>query len=721
MVEMSGFKIPQLPPSIQRFGRCGGDEAMEDVSVRSSHPEGSVQRPSSTTSYRSFGPPSGVPPPAPSDRVKSFIHGVVSPFTACLQPTVTSCVSGGAGCGPDYSTAFRKTPAVAVVSPLVDRHPMARPGRGGPPPPAGSSYRDSRLSPTSVGEEGLSVRSKEGKGDLGSTSNPIPTENIEHPHSVDVLCGRGGSSNRHPGNIHFRELVAANKKTYVGLTKKQKMMLARQIVDVIRSTDPPGRFLAKDMDTGFFYDIGLPRSLEKTSQALREKNSNEVPEEQQVDGEGIETSVEAFQSLVKTDSKEETSECKQDAGESPESGTSKPSKKSPKNVETPSLVIPPNLMHIYGPEKERCRESDLALSPNGPPPMGAPYLHGSPYRQPYVGPRGPPTPPHPYHGPPSHHRHPAYPSTSPHGGFPEHGRYYYHPHYPPHTPPYRHYPYPEEHRHPHYHQLMDNREAYSEYYSKSAERESPSRLDVQGHSHPPSPHYGIHGYPPSHPLAPQAHRGRPGAPAPPLPPSGYGRPASSSSGGPMSPPYRPSPYSGHSSLYHRSGMPPPPPPAPVPSLVPPRDGSANIIYRTPSNGYVRGNSEVSPERQREIKRQRDSDGHIRRVSESSLSSAVRNSLTLEERVVRRERQLSIVSSSFSSAKSSTGSSATSSSSSGSDLMSPSSILQSRSRRSMESKDGKASPCTSESKVDYSGLSGLAALSTAAFLKLDEEM
>lgn len=116
------------------------------------------------------------------------------------------------------------------------------------------------------------------------------------------------------------------------------------------------------------------------------------------------------------------------------------------------------------------------------------------------------------------------------------------------------------------------------------------------------------------------------------------------------------------------------------------------------------------------------DGHIRRVSESSLSSAVRNSLSLEERVVGRERQGSTASS-FVTAASSSKSSSASTSTDATDLMSPSSILQSRSRRSMDGKDSKgtsSSSYASECKPDYSALSGLAALSTAAFLKLDEE-
>lgn len=57
---------------------------------------------------------------------------------------------------------------------------------------------------------------------------------------------------------------------YVGLTKKQKMLVARKIVDAVHGTG--GRFIAKDFDTGSFYDIGLPRSLEKTSQGKSNKN-----------------------------------------------------------------------------------------------------------------------------------------------------------------------------------------------------------------------------------------------------------------------------------------------------------------------------------------------------------------------------------------------------------------------------------------------------------------
>jgi hypothetical protein len=66
-------------------------------------------------------------------------------------------------------------------------------------------------------------------------------------------------------------LVAANKELYVTLPKKQKMLLSQSIVNAVRSQNPPGRFLQKDVGgNSSWYDVGDKRAQEKTSQALRE-------------------------------------------------------------------------------------------------------------------------------------------------------------------------------------------------------------------------------------------------------------------------------------------------------------------------------------------------------------------------------------------------------------------------------------------------------------------
>lgn len=89
-----------------------------------------------------------------------------------------------------------------------------------------------------------------------------------HPH--DVLCGRGGGTNNHPGNEAFRDLVTAQKVVYLHASKRDKPFVSRGIVRAIRSQNPPGRFLQKNEQTGLWFDIGDQKAREKTSQALRE-------------------------------------------------------------------------------------------------------------------------------------------------------------------------------------------------------------------------------------------------------------------------------------------------------------------------------------------------------------------------------------------------------------------------------------------------------------------
>lgn len=105
------------------------------------------------------------------------------------------------------------------------------------------------------------------------------------------------------------------------------------------------------------------------------------------------------------------------------------------------------------------------------------------------------------------------------------------------------------------------------------------------------------------------------------------------------------------------------------------------------------------------------DGHTSHTSEASLSSAVRNSLSLEERVVGRERPQQ---QQMSNTDDKTNSHHV-------ELISPSMILHTRSRRERIIVDDivRTHSPSEKKEQDYSTLSGLAALSTAAFLKLDE--
>ena len=98
-------------------------------------------------------------------------------------------------------------------------------------------------------------------------SIPPPRVNIEPNHGGpisilnenDVLSGRGGRINNHPGNITFRRIVEEYKVEYLDprTRKLEKAHVAARLVSQIRCSNPPGRFLKEDTDNpGKFVEIG---------------------------------------------------------------------------------------------------------------------------------------------------------------------------------------------------------------------------------------------------------------------------------------------------------------------------------------------------------------------------------------------------------------------------------------------------------------------------------
>jgi hypothetical protein len=84
----------------------------------------------------------------------------------------------------------------------------------------------------------------------------------------DVLCGRGGATNNHPGNISYRKLVADYQTEYLEARKKAKAVIARRIVAAIMESG--GRFLKHNEQSDVWVEVPIKKATEKTSQALRE-------------------------------------------------------------------------------------------------------------------------------------------------------------------------------------------------------------------------------------------------------------------------------------------------------------------------------------------------------------------------------------------------------------------------------------------------------------------
>jgi len=101
--------------------------------------------------------------------------------------------------------------------------------------------------------------------------HPWPLKDIQEPHENDVLCGRGGGTNSHPGNKYFREIVESRRLDYINAKKnRDKYVLTMDIVFQIRGLNPPGRFISQDKHTNLWNDIGDKNARLKTSQAFRE-------------------------------------------------------------------------------------------------------------------------------------------------------------------------------------------------------------------------------------------------------------------------------------------------------------------------------------------------------------------------------------------------------------------------------------------------------------------
>lgn len=85
----------------------------------------------------------------------------------------------------------------------------------------------------------------------------------------DVLSGRGGGTNVHPGNRNFRDLINLHRRAYLKARKNDKPAISRAIVRAIRESG--GRFLKKHNKSNLWFEIGDDAAREKTSQALRQR------------------------------------------------------------------------------------------------------------------------------------------------------------------------------------------------------------------------------------------------------------------------------------------------------------------------------------------------------------------------------------------------------------------------------------------------------------------
>lgn len=89
----------------------------------------------------------------------------------------------------------------------------------------------------------------------------------------DVLLGRGGLSNKHPGNKRYRQEIENAKAVYRTASKDEKTQWASLLVEYVEKYG--GRFLERDKATGNWYIVPDIVARRKAGQALREDNTAE--------------------------------------------------------------------------------------------------------------------------------------------------------------------------------------------------------------------------------------------------------------------------------------------------------------------------------------------------------------------------------------------------------------------------------------------------------------
>jgi hypothetical protein len=186
---------------------------------------------------------------------------------------------------------------------------------------------------------------------------PVAGNNEIQVSQQDVLFGRGGQTNRHIGNLRYRDIIALHRADYVRASKIEKPNVARRIVKAIRTGKNPGRFLRKG-DDGKWQEVSDKEAAWKASQALREKtrwSSMKQQKAAQEIAEGSEKANEYAEKVVEkaTKSVEKTAKKRKVREEQASSFSSQ--KKAAVAVEEPTLNTPTEASQISIPDMSPAR------------------------------------------------------------------------------------------------------------------------------------------------------------------------------------------------------------------------------------------------------------------------------------------------------------------------------------------------------------------------------
>ena len=129
--------------------------------------------------------------------------------------------------------------------------------------PDGNKINNNNVSPSSSTTSKQTKKKKKKKRTIDESRAVEPTDD-------DVLFGRGGFTNTHPGNIRFRAKALELRPWYEQSTtsKEEKYQISDMLVESVRGFDH--RFLERGED-GLWHEVIGNGARKKASQALRER------------------------------------------------------------------------------------------------------------------------------------------------------------------------------------------------------------------------------------------------------------------------------------------------------------------------------------------------------------------------------------------------------------------------------------------------------------------
>jgi hypothetical protein len=95
---------------------------------------------------------------------------------------------------------------------------------------------------------------------------------VDGINADDVLCGQGGESNNHEGNVQYLTCVGRNRPDYATASPTKKTAIALEVMKEV--VDMGGRFLKKDKKANRWYLASDRAVRNKVTQALRDKSTS---------------------------------------------------------------------------------------------------------------------------------------------------------------------------------------------------------------------------------------------------------------------------------------------------------------------------------------------------------------------------------------------------------------------------------------------------------------